>query len=205
MEERVYLLNEILLFGEGRRLEAIDRLTWIFGLFAPHPGFKRAILGRYLGDTTRHTVLRFWDSEDSFQAFRASPDGGYGRNRPEGIYVGEHVLNPLTTYAEVSGSASGDFLVQIQQAVPEDQWDQFQEHQTAVLAVFSKAPAFVWATCAKADAESQNLTILRFSNRHDYEKVVDGSEYRHVMASLPGSVEHIRTQCFEVLRDGSPK
>jgi heme-degrading monooxygenase HmoA len=201
----MYLLNEILLFGEGRHQEAIDRLTWIFGLFAPHAGFKRAILGKYLGDTTRHTVLRFWDKEESFQAFRASPEGGYGRNRPEGIYAGEHVINPLTSYAEASGTAAGDFLVQIQNAVPEDRWDQFQEHQKVVLDVISKMPAFVWANFARAESENQALSIMRFRSRDDFEQIVEGSEYRDVMATVTKGVEHVRTQCFEVLRDGRPK
>src|ERR1044071_9763736 len=115
----MFVLNEILVFTAGHRQEGLDRLMGIHGLMAPHLGFKHAIFAKYLGDAARHTIMRFWEDEEAYQQFRESPDGNYGRNRPEGLYAGERVVSPWYSFGEVTGGASGDFIVKIQREVPE--------------------------------------------------------------------------------------
>ena len=78
----MYVRNEILVFTPGRGKEGLERLNWIHSLMAPHAGFRDAIVAKYLGDATRHTIMRFWENEEAYDAFRASPDGNYSSNRP---------------------------------------------------------------------------------------------------------------------------
>src|SRR5687767_13401062 len=96
----MFAQNEILVFTPGRKQEGLERLAWIHSLMAPQPGFKMAFVAKYLGDGTRHTIMRFWEDEAAYQAFRATPDGNYGRNRPEGLYVNEPVVTPLVSFGE---------------------------------------------------------------------------------------------------------
>jgi heme-degrading monooxygenase HmoA len=121
----MYLVNEILVFAPGRHKEAIDRLEYIHGLMAGAPGFRVGLVGKYLGGATRHTVLRFWEDEAAYQAFRAGPNGNYGRNRPEGLYTNEPVVPAWNEVVEVPGDAQGAFLVKVQRDVPEDAWEAY--------------------------------------------------------------------------------
>ena len=78
----MFLLNEILVFAPDRRQEALDRLAWIHGLMAKRSQRTRcAIVARNVGDSVRHTILRYWDSAGAYQAFREGPDGNYGRGQ----------------------------------------------------------------------------------------------------------------------------
>jgi len=197
----MYMLNEILLFAPERRQEALDRLTWIFSLFQKHSGFKRAIVARYLGDATRYAILRFWDRPEDWDAFRASPDGGYGRTKPPGIYENEHVLNPLVSFGEAAGSSKGNFLVEIERTVPGDAWDGFLKQQRTMLDVAPRIPGFVWANQLRAKDADQSLVLARFSDREAYERMVDSEAYQEALKSMPEGVSHVQTGCYEVLVD----
>ena len=201
----MFVLNEILVFTPGRGQEGLDRLGWIHGMMAPNPGFQQAIVAKYLGDTSRHTIMRFWDDEAALQKFRETPDGNYGRNRPEGIYNNERVVSPWNSFGEVNGDASGDFLIKVQREVPEDAWGKFMEQQKAIRDLAAKMGGLVWARQLRAKEQSVALTVARFRSRTDVERIIESPEYGDVMKKLPESVTLVRTECFEIVSDVVPK
>lgn len=201
----MYLMNEILVFTPGRRHEGLDRLGWIHNLMAPQPGFIHASVSRYQGDSTRHTVLRLWDSADAFQRFRETPDGNYGANRPEGLYWNEPVVARWESFAEASGNVKGNFLVKIQREVPEGAWDAFMTFQRELLQT-ALAPGGVESIHQFRVADpSQALTVARLESRDVYEALLDNSDFGKLMLSTPEGVNMLRTECFEVVSDVGPK
>ncbi len=201
----MYLMNEILVFTPGRRHEGLDRLGWIHNLMAPQPGFIHASVSRYQGDSTRHTVLRLWDSADAFQRFRETPDGNYGADRPEGLYWNEPVVARWESFAEASGNVKGNFLVKIQREVPEGAWDAFMTFQRELLQA-ALAPGGVESIHQFRVADpSQALTVARLESRDVYEALLDNSDFGKLMLSTPEGVNMLRTECFEVVSDVGPK
>ena len=201
----MYLVNEILVFTPGRRQEGLDRLGWIHSLMAPHAGFIQALVGRYQGDGIRHTVLRFWESADTFQKFHETPDGNYGRNRPEGLYQGESVVPRWESFAEAAGNVKGNFLVKVQREVPEGAWDAFTTYEKELVAARLALGGVEYIRQFRATDQSQALTIARLESRDVYERLLDSPDFSKVMLSAPEGVSLVRTEGFEVVSDVGPK
>lgn len=200
----MFVLNEILNFGIGRRQEAWDRLAWIHSTMAPHDGFIEAIVAKYLGEAHRHTIMRFWRDQAAFEAFRASPDGNYGRGRPAGIYEGEKVVTPLISLADMEGPARGNFLVKVQHSVAEDAWDAFIKMQTAVKEASENQSGIVWARALRGRDESAALAVVRFQDRQSWEDLIDSPAYVEAVANVPDGVKLVRVEAFEIVSDVLP-
>ena len=201
----MFLVNEILVFTPGRGQEGLDRLNWIHSLMAPNPGFKQALVAKYLGGATTHTVLRFWEDEAAYLAFRQTPDGNYGRNRPEGLYVNERVVPQWNSIGEASDDSQGRFLVKVQRQVPENAWDAFGQYadqvQSALLAVGGVASHSHF----RAKEQSEALAITRFQDRAAFDRFIESSELAETQKSLPEGVGQIDLKCFEIVSEVGPK
>jgi heme-degrading monooxygenase HmoA len=202
----MFAQNEILVFTPGRRQECLERLAWIHSLMAPQPGFKEAFVAKYLGDGTRHTIMRFWDDEAAYQAFRATPDGSYGRNRPENLYVNEPVVTPLESYGEYNnGSLSGDFLVKIRADIDPPAWDAFLAHQQKMLANAPSVPGLVWDRQMRGKNQDSIIGVARMTGRQAFDDLLENPSYLELLRDMPEGVTLVRVECFEVVSDVRPK
>ena len=199
----MFLINEILNFGSGRRQEALERLAWIHGLMAPHDGFVRAIVAKYLGDGTRHTVLRVWRDEEAYRAFRATPDGGYGKGRPEGLYANDAVVPQWNSIEAADHIGAGPFLVKTQWQVPEDAWDAFDAANQRVEAL-ARTMGLVGVNEFRAADRSEGLTIGRFESRSSYEGLIEHPDFLAIRREMPPGIERISVACHEVVSDVLP-
>lgn len=200
----MFLINEVLNFGMGRRQEALDRLAWIHGLMAPHDGFVRAIVAKYLGDGTRHTILRVWSDEEAYMAFRAGPDGSYGKGRPAGIYVNDSVVPQWNSVEETDHIGAGPFLVKTQWQVPEDAWEAFDAANKRVEAL-AMTLGLKGVNEFRAVDRSEGLTIGRFESRAAYEALIDHPDFLAIRRDMPEGITRISASCFEVVSDVLPK
>lgn len=200
----MFLINEILNFGMGRRQEALDRLAWIHGLMAPHDGFERAIVAKYLGDGTRHTILRVWRDEDAYKAFRATPDGSYGKGRPEGLYVNDPVVPQWHSIVAADRIGAGPFLVKSQWQVPVDAWDGFTAANERVEAL-ARTLGLVGVNEFRAADRSEGLTVGRFESRSAYETLIEHPDFGAIRRDMPEGIERISVACYEVVSDVLPK
>ncbi len=201
----MYLVNEILVFSPGRHKEAVDRLEYIHGLMATAPGFRRGVVGRYLGGATRHTVLRFWEDEAAYQAFRAGPNGNYGRNRPEGLYTNERVVPAWNSVVELNGDAQGDFFVKVQQSVPKDAWDAFiRSDRQLAEAIRARGGLVVFGSFRSKD-QSEALAVARFRGRDDFDAVVEDPAINQILAGAPEGLGEPKFECFQVVSEIGPK
>jgi heme-degrading monooxygenase HmoA len=200
----MFLINEILNFGVGRRQEALDRLGWIHGLMAPHDGFMRAIVAKYLGDGTRHTILRVWRDEATYRAFRATPDGNYGRGRPEGLYVNDPVVPQWNGLSDADHIGFGAFLVKTQWEVPEDAWDAFNTADERVEKL-ALTLGLKGANHFRATDRSEGLTIGRFEGRAAYEALLEHGEYANIRGEMPEGINRLSSACYEVVSEVLPR
>ena len=202
----MFLVNEILVFSPGRRQEALDRLSYIHGLMAPQEGFVNAIVAKYLGDLTRHTVLRFWQDEAAYQKFREGPDGNYGRNRPQGLYTNEQVIpqwNSFSVDGDIAGG--GNYLAKVHQPVPEDGWAGFQQMQGQISAV-AKSAGMKSAAHFRAKDRSEALTVARFGGRQDLEKMFESPDFAKIAGPrMAEGATPPKVECFEIVTEVGPK
>jgi heme-degrading monooxygenase HmoA len=196
------LVNEILDFTPGRRQEALKRLEYIHGLMSDKPGFHKAIVAKYLGDGTRHTVLRFWDSDDAFQRFREGPDGNYGRNRPEGLYQNDAVVPRWNSIFESSDSEEGNFLVKVQREVPENAWDQFIAAGRQLSA--NATPTVFDERTFRATDRSEALTVARFRDRAAFEDLLESPGFVKIRNTMPEGVKLVSSACYEIVSEVQP-
>ncbi len=201
----MFLLNEILVFAPGRQKEAIDRLEYIHGLMAPSPGFRLGLVAKYLGAATRHTVLRFWEDEAAYQAFRAGPNGNYGRNRPEGLYTNEQVIPAWNQVVEVRGSAQGAFLVKVQRDVLEGAWEAYGGWVKQAGERLAARGALVGFRAFRAKDHDASLIVERFRSRNDFEDALEDPELGRSLAAPPEGVGAPRIECFEVVSEVRPQ
>ena len=201
----MFLVNEILVFSPGRRQEALDRLGWIHGLMAPQPGFIVALVAKYLGDPTTHTVLRLWEDEAAFQRFREGPDGNYGRGRPEGLYKNEQVVPQWNSVLEATGDAKGNLLVKVQQGVPEGAWDSFIEYRKRAQEAALAVGGVEYMRQFRAKDKSEALLLARVRSRDDIDRLIESPQYGEASRSAPEGVESISIQIFEVASEVLPK
>ena len=200
----MFLVNEILVFTPGRRQEALDRLAYIHGLMAPHEGFARAIVAKYLGDGLRHTVLRFWESREAYQRFREGPDGNYGRGRPPGLYVNEQVVPQWENWNAALSDEGGDFLVKAQRDVPEPAQPGFWGAATRIEEVARALGGLNSSDGFRAIEGTDVLSVARYESCEAFERLLDSPEYGEALAAVPEEVKLLRTECFEVLSEVKP-
>ena len=202
----MFAQNEILVFTPGRRQEGLDRLAWIHSLMQTHPGFIEAFVAKYLGDGTRYTILRFWEDEAAYQAFRSSPDGGFGASRPAGLYVNEPVITPLVSYGEYKNDAvSGNFLVKIQADIEPGAWDAFLAHQKVMMGNAPNVPGLIWDRQMRGKDVDTIVGSARLSDRQAFEDLLESPGYLQLLADMPAGVMLVRVECFEVISDVGPK
>lgn len=201
----MFLLNEILVFTPGRRQEGFDRLAYIHSLMAPSPGFRQAIVARYLGDPQTHTVLRFWDSLEAYHGFRAGPNGNYGRNRPEGLYTNQPVIPQWLSFAECENPPDdGSLLIKVERPVPAPQWPAYEAYAKATLTLTEKAPGLTSVVAFKAVDQEAAISITRMRSRAALEAFVDNPEYAATRSMLPADMPHASFGVFEVVSVVNP-
>ena len=171
----MYLVQEILHFGNGRNSEAVKRLNWIHSLMQPQPGFVCAQVCAFLGNSSRHLVLRMWEDKDAFLAFRATPDGsGYSANRPPGIYEGQPCGREWDLAAETLGPATGDWLMRGEFDIAEGRWDDyFTLRKMQDEAHLSSGGLVVARQLKQVDAENAALMLIRKTGRADHLKYME--------------------------------
>jgi heme-degrading monooxygenase HmoA len=201
----MFLLNEMLRFAPGRRQEALDRLAWIHGLMASQPGFRRAIVARYLGDGLKHTVMRMWDDAAAYQRFRAGPDGNYGKSRPPGLYVNDQVVPQWESVVEAQGDSEGGHIVKVHQAVPEDGWEAWIEHQKRLHDIRQSAGGLAGVWTFRALDRSESLSLAHYSDRSDHQRFVDSEDFAKAFVDQPDGVTLLSVQAFDVVSEIAPK
>jgi heme-degrading monooxygenase HmoA len=178
----MYLLQEILHFGTGRNSEAIKRLNWIHSLMQPNPGFVAAQICSYLGNSSRHLILRMWEDKDAFTTFRATPDGqGYAKNRPEGIYEGQPVGREWEDIIDTPGTAKGNFLIRGVFDITEGRWDDYTALRKGQDEVHKEMGGLQYSRNFKQlDEENSALMLIRKTSREDHLKYMES----HLLANL---------------------
>jgi heme-degrading monooxygenase HmoA len=201
----MFLINEILDFGAGRRQEALDRLAWIHSLMANKPGFKFAIVAKYLGDASKHTILRVWEGEESYKAFRATPDGEYGKGRPEGLYQTVRVIPQWDGFDELAGKGTGNYLVKIETEVPAAAHEAFKDYQKRVRGAVADNPAFVsMYQFQQKDNGDGFLTMFRFASAADFDALYEDPRRVQGRAALPEGVSDPKIMCFQIVSEVFP-
>ena len=200
----MFLMNEILVFSPGRRQEALDRLAWIHGLMAGQPGFVRVFVSKYLGDGTSHTILRLWQDEASLLRFRETPDGNYGRNRPEGLYVNQQVVPQWVNAPTDEDLKGGPFLIKTQREVPETAWDAFDATMAKIVGV-ARSAGMQAAVTLRAKDRSESLTVARFPSRSEFESFLESPEFGAARQGMPEGEKPTSTSCYEVVSEVTPK
>ena len=178
----MYLVQEILHFGTGRNSEAVNRLKWIHSLMQPNPGFVAAQICSYLGNSSRHLILRMWEDKESFIAFRSTPDGqGYSKNRPEGIYESQPVGREWEDIIDTPGSDKGNFLIRGVFDIAEGRWDDYISLRRSQDEVHLKMGGLQYSRNFKQlDEENSALMLIRKTSREDHLKYMES----HVLADL---------------------
>jgi heme-degrading monooxygenase HmoA len=183
----MYLLQEILHFGTGRNSEAIKRLNWIHSVMQPNPGFVAAQICSYLGNSSRHLILRMWEDKESFTAFRAT-DGGqsYSKNRPEGIYEGQPVGREWEDIIDTPGDAKGNFLIRGIFDITEGRWDDYTTLRKSQDEVHKQTGGLQYSRNFKQlDEENQALMLIRKTSREDHLKYMESHLLADVRRSGP--------------------
>ena len=171
----MFLVQEILQFGNGRNTEAVARLNWIHSLMQPAPGFLGAQICQYLGNSMRHLILRMWEDKEAFEAFRATPDGsGYSASRPPGIYEGQPCGRQWTLASEMQGRVEGNFLIRAEVDVADGRWDDYMTLKKAQDRIHQAAGGLVYAWhFRQLDADDGALLLIRKTNRDDHMRYVE--------------------------------
>ncbi len=166
----MYLFQELLRFGNGRNREAVARLNWIHSLMQPQPGFVGAQICAYLGNSSRHLILRMWEDKDAFLAFRATPNGsGYSASRPPGIYEAEPCGREWDLAAETIGPATGNWLMRGEFDIAEGRWDDYIKLRGMQDEMHLKSGGLVVSRQFKQlDAENAALMLIRKTGREDH-------------------------------------
>ena len=148
----------------------------------PNPGFVAAQICSYLGNSSRHLILRMWEDKESFMAFRATPDGqGYSKNRPEGIYEGQPVGREWEDIIDTPGSDKGNFLIRGVFDIAEGRWDDYISLRRSQDEVHLKMGGLQYSRNFKQlDEENSALMLIRKTSREDHLKYMES----HVLADL---------------------
>ncbi len=178
----MYLVQEVLRVSNGRNVEAINRLHWIHSLMQPQPGFVCAQVCAYLGNSSRHLVLRMWEDKAAYEAFRATPEGsGYSANRPPGLYEAQPCGREWELSAETVGPAAGNWLMRGEFDITEGRWDDYLKLRAMQDEVHLSSGGLVVARQFKQlDAENAALMLIRKTGRADHLKYMENE-------NLPGT------------------
>lgn len=206
----MFLLQEILRFNQRRQTEGIKRLQWIHSLMQPHPGFVKGQISRYLGNPTDYLILRMWDSQDAYQKFRESPDGNYGKSRPEGLYEGVPVGRMWELAIDTQGGVPGNFLVRSIYQPAEGRAQDFIEnrkrHDKLFLQVPRQSGIQTWqCTDTEGIGAGTFLCLARRVDRDAYNEYLESpqaEEYRK--GNERGLYKTVSTELFEVVDEVTP-
>ncbi len=206
----MYLLQEILRFNQRRQGEGVKRLQWIHGLMQPHPGFVRGQISRFLGNPTDYLILRVWNSPGDFQTFRAGPDGGYGKSRPEGLYENVAVGRGWERRLETDTGTPGSYLVRSIYQPAEGRAEDFVANRRRHDGLFAQVPhqssIETWQ-CSDTEGVGAGtfLVLARRADRDAYNEYLESTqaeEYRK--GNERGLYKTVLTECYEVVDETRP-
>jgi heme-degrading monooxygenase HmoA len=207
----MFLLQELLKVNQRRQSELIARQHWIHGLMQMSPGFVGAQLSRFLGNPTDYLVLRMWQDEASFLAFRATDEGAnYGKNRPEGLFEGVASGRRYASVIESPAGGSGNFIVRSQYGVEPGRGDEFVKNRERHDGLAVQIPGTVYLhtfRCddVEGDAKNTYLCIARRANREAYDAYLESpqaEEYRK--GNVRGLYKTLGTELYEIVDEVKP-
>ncbi|MDE2900066.1 MAG: antibiotic biosynthesis monooxygenase [Chloroflexota bacterium] len=205
----MYLMQEILQVANGRNGEAVKRLQWIHSLMQSQPGFVRAQIAQYLGNSMRHLVLRMWEDRESWDAFRATPEGSsYPQSRPEGLYAQQPCGRDWRLLQESNGRATGNFLVRSEFDVAHDRWDDYLTIRKAQDRIHREAGGFQYAWNFKELGEGDGaLLLVRKTGREDHMVYVESMLKSQLRDTSPQGVSTPRgdyMEYYEIIDEVTP-
>ena len=182
----MYLLQEILHFGTGRNTEAVKRLNWIHSLMQPNPGFVAAQICSYLGNSSRHLILRMWEDKISFEAFRATPDSDYAKSRPEGIYKPEPVGREWVDIIDSYGTEKGNFLMRGVYEIPVGRWDDYITLRKSQDQLHQQTDGLQYIrNFRQLHEDNSALLLIRKTSREDHMKYMESPLLTELRAKGP--------------------
>lgn len=202
----MYLSQELLRVTNSRQTEAVRRLQWIHSLMRPQPGFVRAEVARYLGNPTDYLVLRMWESQAAWNAFRQTEEGAnYPKSRPEGLYEGVPVGRNWELALDSPGGVPGTFLVRSVYRPAEGRSADFVEnrrrHDRLALQVPNQSGLTTWrCTDTEEPGAGTYLVLAKRVDRDAYNQYLESpqaAEYRK--GNERGLYRTLETQCYEVV------
>lgn len=202
----MYMLQEILRMANSRQSEGVKRLQWIHSLMKPQPGFVKAEVARYLGNPTDYLIMRIWDSQDAWNAFRQTEDGAnYPKNRPEGLYEGVAVGRNWELEIDSQGGQPGGFLVRSIYRPADGRMADFIEnrrrHDKLALQVPNQSGLTTWrCTDTEEPHAGTALVLAKRKDRDAYNQYLESpqaAEYRK--GNERGLYKTQETQCYEVV------
>ena len=203
----MYLVQELLRFGNGRNREAVARLHWIHSLMQPQPGFLGAQVCAYLGNSSRHLILRMWQDKDAFLAFRATPDGaGYSASRPQGIYEAEPCGREWELAAETLGPHSGDWLMRGEFDIAQGRWDDYLKLRAMQDRMHLASGGLVLSRQFKQlDADNTALMLIRKTGRQDHLQYMENENAPGANDDRPrGTFTARGNQYYEIIDETLP-
>ena len=206
----MYLVQEVLHVANGKNPEAVKRLNWIHSLMQPQPGFVGAQVCAYMGNSSRHLILRMWEDKAAFEAFRATPEGsGYSKNRPPGLYEGQPCGREWELLQETAGPDTGSFLIRGEFTVNDGRWDDYLAVREAQGALQLESGGLQYArNFRQLDTENGALALVRKTGKEDHMRYVESltkSDLRNTAPpghSAPRSGEYM--EYYEIIDEVTP-
>jgi len=222
----MFLLQQILRCGPGRQREAIQRLHWIHGQMAEHPGSAGMIVAKYLGNPVDLLILRQWQDRAAYDDFMRSPAGQFPQSKPPGLYDSLDVGHNWDEVAFTPGDAQGNFIWRRGYRVPAERWTEFlklraeddklaqwyqlAEHPGAAVGALVSA-----RTLRSLDEEQEALVLMRLQDRQAMEDIAASPSREAIAAALSEGAKHpgnaraprdaIISDCFEVVDEFAPR
>lgn len=205
----MYLMQEILQVANGRNKEAVKRLQWIHSLMQPQPGFVRAQVCQYLGNSMRHLVLRMWEDRAAFDAFRATPEGSsYPQSRPAGLYEGQPCGRDWLLIQESTGPATGAFLIRSEFDVAHDRWDDYLSIRASQDRIHQEAGGLQYTWNFRELGEGNGaLLLVRKTSREDHMLYVESMLKSQLRDASPQGVSTPRgdyMEYYEIIDEVTP-
>lgn len=197
----MFVLQQILRCGPGRQAEAVNRLNWIHGQMAEHPGAAGMIVAKYLGNLTDLLILRHWQDRAAYDDFMAGPGGQFPASKPAGIYDSLDVGHNWEEVMFTPGYATGDFIWRSGYLVTSAGWDEFlklkrEDDKLAQWYQLAEHPdrkvgALVYSrTLRSMDDPSQVLSLVRLQDRQALEDIVASPSRAEIDAQTGNRAKH---------------
>jgi quinol monooxygenase YgiN len=221
----MFLLQQILRCGQGRQREAAQRLHWIHGQMADHPGSAGMVVAKHLGNPFDFLILRQWRDRAACDDFMRSPAGQFPHSKPPGIYDSLDVGHNWDEVLFTPGNSQGNFLWRSGYRVATDRWDEFlklraEDHKLAQWYQLAEHPGTATGAlvCARTfrsldDAEDA-LALVRLQDRQAMEDIVASPSRAAIAAAItenglhPGTARAPRdsaySDCFEIVDEYAP-